>query len=123
LNFKGGKAMATTAGMIFFIEPLIALLAIVAFILVFVKKKIVSIASLTAAGVTILLMLIRPLLYSFFPSFFAGLTSKNMQTYALESMVVALIGILILVRHMSNLKRLGQGKEFHFLKHKNKTGE
>ena len=123
LNFKGGKAMATTAGIIFFIEPLIALLAIITFVLVFLKRKIVSIASLSAAGMTLVLMLFRPLLYSFFSDFFAGLTNKNLQTYALESLVVSLIGILILVRHMSNLKRLGQGKELHFFKYKKKTGE
>ncbi|MGA0351812.1 MAG: glycerol-3-phosphate acyltransferase, partial [Acholeplasmataceae bacterium] len=123
LNFKGGKAMATTAGMILFIEPLIALLAIITFISVFLRRKIVSIASLSSAGVTLILMLFRPLLFSFFPDFFAGLTNKNLQTYALESLVVSLIGIIILVRHISNLKRLGQGKELHFFKHKKKTGE
>lgn len=123
LNFKGGKAMATTAGMIFFIEPIIALLAIFAFILVFLKSKIVSIASLSAAGVTIVLMLLRPFLYALIPDFFSGLTNKGFETYALESLVVSLIGILILVRHISNLKRLGQGNEFHFFKHKKKTGK
>ena len=106
--------MATTAGVIVFIEPLIALLAIIAFLIVFLKNRIVSIASLSAAGITLLLMILRPLLYSLFPSFFAGLTSKGLETYALESIVIVIIAVIILYRHISNLKRLGQGKEFIF---------
>ena len=121
LNFKGGKAMATSAGMIFFIEPLIALIAIIFFISIFLKKKIVSIASLSAAGITMILILFRPLLYSFFPDFFGGLTNKTLQTYALESLIIVIIATLILVKHISNLRRLGQGKELSFLnKNKNK---
>lgn len=116
LNFKGGKAMATTAGFIFFIEPFIAIIVIIVFILVFLKKRIVSIASLSAAALVILLMLMRPVLVSLFPEFFGVLTTKNLQTFALESIVVVLIGIMILVRHMSNLKRLGEGKELGFFK-------
>lgn len=119
LNFKGGKAMATSAGMIFFIEPLIAFIAIIVFISIFVKKRIVSIASLSAAGITMILILLRPLLFSFFPDFFGGLTNKNLQTYALESLIIVLIATLILVKHISNLRRLGQGKELSFFK-KNK---
>ena len=114
IGFKGGKAMATTAGVIVFIEPLISLLAIIAFLIVFLKNRIVSIASLSAAGITLLLMILRPLLYSLFPSFFAGLTSKGLETYALESIVIVIIAVIILYRHISNLKRLGQGKEFIF---------
>lgn len=114
IGFKGGKAMATTAGVILFIEPLIALAAIITFLLVFFKNRIVSIASLSAAGITLLLMILRPVLYSLFPTFFAGLTNKGLETYALESLVIVIIAVIIFYRHMSNLKRLGQGKEFIF---------
>jgi glycerol-3-phosphate acyltransferase PlsY len=114
IGFKGGKAMATTAGVILFIEPLIALVAIITFLLVFLKNRIVSIASLSAAGVTLLLMILRPVLYSLFPTFFAGLTNKGLETYALESLVIVIIAVIIFYRHISNLKRLGQGKEFVF---------
>lgn len=114
IGFKGGKAMATTAGVILFIEPLIALAAIITFLLVFFKNRIVSIASLSAAGITLLLMILRPVLYSLFPTFFAGLTNKGLETYALESLVIVIISVIIFYRHMSNLKRLGQGKEFIF---------
>jgi acyl phosphate:glycerol-3-phosphate acyltransferase len=116
LNFKGGKAMATSAGMIFFIEPVIALIVIISFILVLLKRKIVSIASLTAAGLTMLLMLLRPVMHALFPDslFFYG--NKSLETYALESVVVALLGVLILYRHMSNLRRLGEGKENKMIK-------
>lgn len=118
IGFKGGKAMATSAGVILFIEPLIALAAIITFVAVFLKNRIVSVASLSAAGITLLLMIIRPVLYSLFPDFFAGLTNKGLETYALESLVIVLIAVLIFYRHISNLKKLGQGKEFIFKKRK-----
>ena len=116
IGFKGGKAMATSAGVILFIEPLIALAAIITFVSIFLKNRIVSIASLSAAGITLLLMIIRPVLYSFFSEFFAGLTNKGLETYALESLVIVLIAVLIFYRHISNLKKLGQGKEYIFKK-------
>jgi acyl phosphate:glycerol-3-phosphate acyltransferase len=118
IGFKGGKAMATSAGVILFIEPLIALAAIVTFVSIFLKNRIVSIASLSAAGITLLLMIIRPVLYSLFPEFFSGLTDKGLETYALESLIIVLIAVLIFYRHISNLKKLGQGKEYIFKKKK-----
>lgn len=116
IGFKGGKAMATSAGVILFIEPLIALVAIITFVTLFLKSRIVSFASLSAAGITLLLMIIRPVLFSLFPAYFSGLTEKGLETFALESLIIVLIAVLIFYRHISNLKRLGQGKEYIFNK-------
>ncbi len=118
IGFKGGKAMATSAGMIFFVEPLVAFFAIVVFVSVLLKQKIVSIASLSAAGITILLMMLRPILVTLFPQVFVSTTKSNV-TFALESLIVVLMGILILYRHISNLRKLGEGKEYKFFQ-KNK---
>ncbi len=119
LNFKGGKAAATTAGVIFFIEPIVFLACILTFTLTFLKNRIVSIASLITAGVCLLLMISRQLLYSLFPDFlFFGFTDKSLQTYALEALVVVILVLIILIRHISNLKKLGEGLELPFRKKK-----
>jgi glycerol-3-phosphate acyltransferase PlsY len=115
IKFKGGKAMATTAGMLTFLEPQLAVIVVIIFIVVFLKQRIVSVASLSAAGSAVLLMLLRPILFSLLPQVFIH-TSKNLNTFALESFVVVILGILIVFRHMSNLRKLGEGKEFKFIK-------
>ena len=104
LNFKGGKAAATTAGVTLFIEPIVFLACILTFTLTFLKNRIVSIASLITAGVCLLLMISRQLLYSLFPIFILGFTDKSLQTYALEALVIVILVLIILIRHISNLK-------------------
>lgn len=118
IKFKGGKAMATTAGMLTFLEPQLAVIVIIFFIVVFLRKRIVSIASLSAAAVAVVIMLLRPILFSLLPQVFIH-TSKTSNTFALESLIVVFIGILVVYRHASNLRKLGEGKEFKF--HKNKS--
>jgi len=117
IKFKGGKAMATTAGMLTFLEPQLAVIVIIIFILVFLRQRIVSVASLSAAGSAVLLMVLRPILYSLLPQVFIH-TTKSANTFALESFVVVLLGILIVLRHVSNIRKLGEGKEFKFQKKK-----
>jgi glycerol-3-phosphate acyltransferase PlsY len=117
IKFKGGKAMATTAGMLTFLEPQLAVIVIIIFIVIFLKQRIVSVASLSAAGSAVLLMVLRPILYSLLPQVFIH-TTKTSNTFALESFVVVLLGILIVLRHVSNIRKLGEGKEFKFQKKK-----
>src|SRR3989339_1023339 len=59
INFKGGKAVATSAGMIFAIEPLVAVLVILIFLAMFLKTRYVSLSSTTAAISALLLFVLR----------------------------------------------------------------
>ncbi|MFV3366609.1 glycerol-3-phosphate 1-O-acyltransferase PlsY [Pseudomonas sp. NY15435] len=92
-NFRGGKGVATAAGMLLALYPPAALLAAVAWLVTFKLSRTSSLASLVATPLTL------PLLAWQEPS-------------ALLPMTV-LTG-LIVWRHRSNLRDLIAGRERHF---------
>src|SRR3989339_755197 len=59
INFKGGKAVATSAGMIFAIEPWLALSVIIIFFIFFFATRYVSISSTIAAMSALLYFVFR----------------------------------------------------------------
>jgi glycerol-3-phosphate acyltransferase PlsY len=92
LNFSGGKSVATTLGVLFVMNPIVALGAIAVFGIVLAISRIVSLSSIIGAiAVNILMILLnQPLPYSIF---------------------IALAGIYIIIRHRSNIQRLLAGEE------------
>jgi glycerol-3-phosphate acyltransferase PlsY len=92
-NFRGGKGVATAAGMLLGLYPPAALLAVAAWLLVFVLTRTSSLAALFATPLTL------PLL--------------AWQQPAALLPVCVLTG-LIVWRHRSNLRDLFAGRERHF---------
>jgi len=92
-RFRGGKGVATAAGALLALYPPAALLAIVAWLLVFRLSRTSSLAALIA------LPLCLPLL-------------AWQQSAALLPMSV--LAVLIVWRHRSNLRDLFAGRERHF---------
>lgn len=92
-NFRGGKGVATAAGMLLGLYPPAALLAVAAWLLVFVLTRTSSLAALIATPLTL------PLL--------------AWQQPAALLPVCVLTG-LIVWRHRSNLRDLFAGRERHF---------
>jgi acyl phosphate:glycerol-3-phosphate acyltransferase len=100
LGFKGGKGVATSAGVIFGLMPLVASIMGLVWIIVFQASRYVSLASVSAAiampmvtGAMVYLGKLRaPILFYF-------------------SLALAL---LIIVRHRSNFSRLATGSEPRF---------
>ncbi len=91
LKFKGGKGVATTFGVILALMPLLALLVISVWGLVFGVYKMVSLASVLAAmAAPIFAMLI----YGLRPGIF-----------------MIIISLLILLKHKSNIQRILTGQE------------
>jgi acyl phosphate:glycerol-3-phosphate acyltransferase len=92
LKFRGGKGVATAGGGMFVImfEP--SLIAIVAWVGVFYSTRYVSLASIAAAVV----IMIAPWLMGF------GLPLK---------IVATVLGLLVVIRHQANIKRLMAGTE------------
>lgn len=100
LKFKGGKGVATTAGVLVGLLPWSALIAFLSWVVVFYSTRYVSVASMVAAvvipvSVWVLERQATPLFWF--------------------SVVVAVLG---LVRHRSNFKRLLEGTEPRFQKKK-----
>jgi glycerol-3-phosphate acyltransferase PlsY len=96
LKFKGGKGVATTLGVSLAINPIAALCALAAFAVTVKLSHYMSLGSLVASLVYALASLLFHL--------FAG--------YDLFSLVFAIIiFIIILIRHISNIKRLIHGQE------------
>ncbi|MBA4419047.1 MAG: acyl-phosphate glycerol 3-phosphate acyltransferase [Syntrophus sp. (in: bacteria)] len=92
LKFKGGKGVATALGVYLVLSPLAILASILLFILVLLKWRFVSAGSIAGTA------LVPLTLYML----------KAPGEYVCLSLVV---GILILVKHKDNIKRLMAGTE------------
>jgi len=100
LRLKGGKGVATSAGALFGLMPLAALIGVAIWVLTFEVTRYVSVASVTAAVVLPLAVL--------------GLAYAG-HTNGLELFYVSLcLAVVVVFRHRSNLSRLVQGTEPRF---------
>ena len=95
MNFKGGKAVATTLGVFLVLVPKAILFAAIVFFVVFAIFRYVSLSSIFAA------------------------VSLPVFTYFLYQQIIyvilgILIAILIIVKHKSNIERLKNGTESKF---------
>ena len=95
LKFKGGKGVATSAGVFFALTPLAATISLVTWILLFAVSRYVSVASIAAA-------LALPVT--------VWLTSDSLVLRA----VTTAICLLIILKHKSNVQRLFNGTERRF---------
>src|SRR4029077_375641 len=100
LKFKGGKGVATSAGALLALTPVATLIGVAIWIIVFWLTRYVSLASITAAVVLPIIILlvswqdqnkIKPLVYS-----------------------SACVAAVVVWRHRSNLSRLLRGTEPRF---------
>ena len=96
LKFKGGKGIATTYGVIFAFNPIIALLSVLAWIIVIAFSKYASLASIVSLSVLVALMI----------------CFKQPQEYIIFCIIVFILG---LYRHKGNIIRLKEGKENKFI--------
>ena len=93
-RFKGGKGVATLFGMLIALNPAVAGLALLVFVITNIITGYVSIGSLLA-GLSIPFLLVRVF----------GETDKSLLTFGF------LVAGLILVTHRKNIKRLIAGEE------------
>jgi glycerol-3-phosphate acyltransferase PlsY len=100
LKFKGGKGVATSAGALLGLAPLATLIGVVIWTIVFWLTRYVSLASITAAVVLpIIILLVSPH------------DENNAMPLVYSSACVAAV---IIWRHRSNLSRLIRGTEPRF---------
>jgi glycerol-3-phosphate acyltransferase PlsY len=91
LKFRGGKGVATAAGVVAALTPTIAALAIGVFLLVVLATRYVSLGSILGALVA------APAAY--------------VMGYAQAAELYLLLALIILAKHAANLRRLAQGTE------------
>lgn len=99
LRFKGGKGVATAAGVFAALAPRAMLLALVAFALVFALTRYVSLGSIVAAVS--------------FPIFFFW-TAPPARTNVPVAFLIGVSSLLIIARHKDNVRRLLEGTENRF---------
>jgi glycerol-3-phosphate acyltransferase PlsY len=100
LQFKGGKGVATSAGVIVALMPLAALIVGIVWVATFAISRYVSLASILAA-------VAMPIAAAFL------LWAGQIRTLALVYFALVL-AVLVVVRHRTNLSRLFQGTEPRF---------
>ncbi|PWT89479.1 MAG: acyl-phosphate glycerol 3-phosphate acyltransferase [Proteobacteria bacterium] len=109
LNFKGGKGVATAAGVFAVLCPPAVLVALLVFGLVVLKWRYVSLGSIAAAAAMPLLI------YFFWAPHYAPPLTVTFGTLA--------ISLLIVYKHDRNIQRLVEGNEpkFSFRRNKDAT--
>ena len=94
-NFRGGKGVATAFGVLLGLSPLIAIITIIFWFMVFKLKGYVSLASMSALAFASI-----AILFSDMP---------------IKVFIMALVlSLLIAYKHRENISRLLQGKEYSF---------
>lgn len=93
-NFRGGKGVATLLGMALAIQPLVALLCLVVFLITLLSTRFVSLSSMLA-GVAFMVLI----LFIF---------NEKETLYRLFAIVVA---FMVVITHQKNITRLIKGTE------------
>jgi len=101
LRFKGGKGIATSAGVLIGISPWAALSGVCAWVVIFFTTRYVSLASIIAAAAVIA----------------AGWILHRDGSLVLP-IVLTILGLLAILRHKANIIRLLNGTENRFVKKK-----
>ncbi|MGA0116810.1 MAG: glycerol-3-phosphate acyltransferase [Ilumatobacteraceae bacterium] len=91
-SFKGGKGIATGGGVLLALHPVIMIIAAVSWVAIMMLSKKASIASIAIVPLVVVLLII---------------TDKP----AWEVLAFVGLGLLIEIRHLSNIKRLLSGSE------------
>ncbi|ASL34648.1 glycerol-3-phosphate 1-O-acyltransferase PlsY [Streptococcus iniae] len=99
-KFKGGKAVATSAGVLLGYSPLYFLFLVFAFVIILYLFSMISLSSITVAALAVLTSLT-------FPAF-----SFLLQSYdPVLITVVILLASIIIYRHIDNIDRIRNRKE------------
>lgn len=104
-KFRGGKGIVSAAGMMLVADWRVFLIIVATFAVVFIISKIISLASITCAC-------LFPV-YTFLLSFFVDYMNYHytVSYVVLCTLAAFLIGLFVVIKHSSNIKRLLAGEE------------
>ncbi len=95
LKFKGGKGVATSAGVFFGLAPIPMAVALAVFIVTFLLTRMVSAGSILGAIAI-------------------GIAVFVVQTDPVVRGIAVVVALLVIFRHRDNIRRIAQGKENKF---------
>ena len=101
LQFKGGKAVATSLGVALILSPIAGLVGFITFLIVAKITKYASLGSIIGSSMTVL----TSILIYFFPF------SEIFPVYITDIITLVVLIIIIILRHRPNIKRLKEGTE------------
>lgn len=96
LNFKGGKGIAVTSGVILVYDPIILIICLLSFVLVVYTTKYVSVGSLTICTLF---------------SVYVAITARGSRNYTELLIFAVFFTLSAFYTHRANLKRLMNGTE------------
>ena len=104
-GFRGGKCIVTSSAMIMMTDWRVFLLILATFGIVFLCKRIISLASVCCAG-------LYPI-YTFFLTYRVDFLSGNCSMRYLSTAMLLSLGVCVLVlwKHRANIGRLRRGEE------------
>lgn len=115
LKFKGGKAVATGAGVALGYSPVICLVGIIAFVVVYFSTKIVSLGSIIAASSILIFSVVASILTNdIFKNLLDIPTSKAWPLNLWFLCGVVIIVLIIIIKHKTNINRLVHNEEKAF---------
>ena len=111
-NFRGGKGVATIAGVLLMSDWQSFIVGLILFLIVLFSCGYMSVASMSLAVIIpVVTFLYNLLIY------------KQSISYCLTAAILGLLlGLLIIFTHRTNIKRLKEGTESKLIKRKNKNG-
>ena len=118
LKFSGGKAIATSIGVVLFLTPAVGVFGLLVFLAVFFSFGYISLAStsgdLAIVIISLILFFVKPDVSS------SNFLSGFLPIISLENLIIYLVFTTIIIyKHRGNYKRLLSGTESRFL-YKNK---
>jgi len=99
-GFRGGKGVLTSAGIMLLVNPVVFAILVPVIIIFMLVTRIVSLGSITAA-----------VLYPFLTYFVVNAQGRPA---LLDTLLAALMAVLVIYMHRSNIKRLLNGTESRF---------
>lgn len=103
-RFRGGKGVATTAGVFLALCPLATLLAACVFFGVFAATRMVSAGSITAALALVVAVWALPPAWMAWPA-------QTVTGVSFMRWLATVMALLVIVRHRSNIRRIVRGAE------------
>ena len=115
-RFKGGKGVATAFGVVTVLEPAVGVIAFIVFIGIVLLGRYVSLGSVMAT--IVYPMILDGAFKVLYPSDYLV---PEASPFALPMLVAICIMLVVLVRHLPNIKRLYRGEESKIEWHRKKN--